>query len=55
MYISYFSGYIMLKTKCSFIKMHEKTASWIVIEGARRKRRRIQLSTYDLRSGNKHS
>ena len=46
--ISYISGHIRLETGCSFIKMHERTASWIVIEGARRRQRRLlQLTIPD--------
>ena len=43
--ISYISGHIRLETGCSFIKMHERTASWIAIEGARRRQRRLQQLT----------
>ena len=43
--ISYFSGHIMLETGCSFIRMLERTTIWIVIAGARRRRRQIHHPT----------
>ena len=35
----------MLETGCSFIRMLERTTIWIVIEGARRRQRRLQQLT----------
>ena len=43
--ISYTSGHLWLETGCSFIKMYERTISWIVIAGARRRQRWMEQLT----------